>query len=108
MKKAFTMVEVMIVIVILSLLTAMAVPAYHKIKNESKARQYTFYSLESALAELRNSTKEATLPVRIPFTLPGNGGTKIVLVYERVDNKGIQENIQWGKITLRIANAQDR
>lgn len=88
MRKAFTAVEIVIVLVIIGILTLMAAPAYFKVvdgkaKKEAIAKQISYPNLEVAIAALRKDSSKAEMPVRIPFTL--EGGT---MVYERTNVNG--------------------
>jgi prepilin-type N-terminal cleavage/methylation domain-containing protein len=49
-KKAFTLVEIMVLVVIVGLLAAMAIPVFHKVKENEKAK----HSLETKKTETEN------------------------------------------------------
>lgn len=78
-KKGFTIVEVMIVVVIIGLVAAMAIPAFQKIRLESiskKVRAGEFVSKEEFTYYVANKAKvEAPEKVEPPKTVEINGVT---------------------------------
>ena len=77
-KKAFTLVEIMIVVVIIGLLTTMAIPAFNKIREQSREKviQGNLRQLAAAGQEyiLNEGVPEVTYAELIGTTEAGEGG----------------------------------
>ncbi|MGE9292495.1 MAG: type II secretion system protein [Puniceicoccales bacterium] len=66
-KKGFTLVEIMIVVVIIGLLAAMAVPAFNKVRQESRKKTITNNLRQVASAGQRYLLEDGSL-TSVPYT----------------------------------------
>ena len=121
MKKAFTVVEVMIVVVIIGLLAAMAIPAFQKVKYSSLAKAYKNgqsltteerkYVIEyrsnhpkdfetETTASVEHTSVPATLPQFLGVTAKGDAFQTVVVegkTYILVPKQDAQESVIAGK-----------
>lgn len=109
--KGFTLVEIMIVVVIIGLLAAMAIPAFQKVRTESQKKAVTNNIRQLTAAADQYFLEHGTTSVAVADLVGRENYVKELKpaageTYPETLTQGVQANVSWPAFTTGISFTQ--